>query len=76
MGQLQAFADIVRERLGSGVGAIVSESEDREAGIVIVVGDDRRVAAGQVAYRFAASSRWASVLRLTTCTRRSATRRV
>ena len=42
MKELQALGDVVREGLGSGVGAIVSEFEDGKGGIVIVVSDDLR----------------------------------
>jgi alanyl-tRNA synthetase len=42
MKELQALGDVVREQLGSGVGALVGEFEDGKAGIVIVVSDDLR----------------------------------
>jgi alanyl-tRNA synthetase len=49
MKELQALGDVVREGLGSGVGALLGEFEDGKAGLVIVVTDDLRakgVAAG------------------------------
>jgi alanyl-tRNA synthetase len=42
MKELQALGDVVREGLGSGVGALVGEFEDGKAGVVIVVSDDLR----------------------------------
>jgi len=42
MKELQALGDVVRDGLGSGVGALVSEFEDGKAGVVIVVTDDLR----------------------------------
>jgi alanyl-tRNA synthetase len=42
MKELQALGDVVREQLGSGVGALIGEFEDGKAGIVIVVSDDLR----------------------------------
>jgi alanyl-tRNA synthetase len=49
MKELQALGDVVREGLGSGVGALLGEFEDGKAGLVVVVTDDLRakgVAAG------------------------------
>jgi alanyl-tRNA synthetase len=42
MKELQAFGDVVREGLGSGIGALLGEFEDGKAGLVVVVTDDLR----------------------------------
>jgi len=42
MKDLQALGDVVRDGLGSGVGALVASFDDGKAGLVIVVSDDLR----------------------------------
>ncbi len=42
MKDLQALGDVVREKLGSGVGALVADFGDDKGGLVIVVTDDLR----------------------------------
>ena len=42
MKELQALGDVVREGLGSGVGALLGSFEDGKAGLVVVVTDDLR----------------------------------
>ena len=59
MKELQALGDVVREGLGSGVGALLGDFEDGKAGLVIVVSDDvraRGVTAGGVVKALAAST--------------------
>ena len=42
MKELQALGDVLREGLGSGVGAMLGEFEDGKSGLVVVVSDDLR----------------------------------
>ena len=42
MKDLQALGDVVREKLGSGVGVLVADFGDDKGGLVVVVSDDLR----------------------------------
>ena len=42
MKELQALGDVVREKLGSGVGVLVADFGDDKGGLVVVVSDDLR----------------------------------
>ena len=59
MKELQGLGDVVREGLGSGIGALLGELEDGKAGLVIVVTDDvraRGITAGGLVKSLAAST--------------------
>ena len=42
MKELQALGDVVREKLGSGVGVLVADFGEEKGGLVVVVSDDLR----------------------------------
>jgi alanyl-tRNA synthetase len=59
MKDLQALGDVVRERLGSGVGVLVADFGDDKGGLVVVVTDDLRtkgITAGGVVKALAAKT--------------------